>query len=116
MLRYAQDTWVNPTESFAEGGLWGSQGFPALNDSWSQPGKQAVAKLTTTIGSTTVNDFQFSWSANRINISSGGTDPSLRTKITSLVPTVFPRSGKLHPNELPEPIGWCSTYFGILSP
>jgi hypothetical protein len=116
MLKYVQDAWENPLHGYGEGGLWGTQGFPALSDTWNQPGKMAVAKLTTTIGTTAVNDFQFSWSANRIHILRAGDDPGLNAQITAAMPTVFPASGKLHPNDVPEPICWCSTYFGILSP
>jgi carboxypeptidase family protein len=116
MLRFAQDTWVNPTHAYEEGGLWGDQAFPAVSDTWQQPGKQAVVKLTTTIGTQSVNDFQFSWSANRIHILRAGDNPALNKQIVAAMPTVFDPAGKLHAGDLPEPICWCSTYFGILSP
>lgn len=116
MIRYAQDTWVNPTEAYEEGGLWGSQYWPAVNDSWSQPGKQAVAKLTSTLGTTAVNDFQFSWSANRIVISQGGTNPGLEKAVLQNVPAVFPPSGKLHGGQGEIPVCWCSSFFGTMAP
>ena len=116
MLRFAQDTWVNPLHAYEEGGLWGDQAFPAISDTWLQPGKQAVAKLTTTIGTQSVNDFQFSWSANRIHILRAGDNPALNKQIVAAMPTVFDPTQKLHAGDLPEPICWCSTYFGILSP
>jgi hypothetical protein len=118
MLRFAQDSWTNPLHASANGeaGLWGTQDFPAVSDSWSQPSKMAVARLTTTIGGTAVNDFQFSWSANRINITNGGDNAALRTSIRAAMPTVFPVSGKLHSSDLPLPVCWCSTFFGIQSP
>lgn len=118
MLRFAQDAWDNPLHASANGeaGLWGTQDFPAVSDAWSQPSKMAVARLTTTIGGTAVNDFQFSWSANRINIARAGDDIALGQSIRAALPTVFPESGKLHSADLPLPICWCSTFFGIQSP
>ncbi|ABF39913.1 Cna B-type protein [Candidatus Koribacter versatilis Ellin345] len=118
MLRYAQDSWDNPLHASANGeaGLWGTQDFPAVSDAWSQPSKMAVARLTTTIGTTMVNDFQFSYSANRINIVKAGDDTALGNSIRAAVPTVYPLSGKLHSSDLPMPICWCSTYFGTQGP
>src|SRR5712692_978475 len=58
MLRFAQDSWDNPLHASANGeaGLWGTQDFPAVSDAWTQPSKMAIARLTTTIGSGSVND------------------------------------------------------------
>src|SRR6267378_109378 len=56
-LRYTQDSWKNPLHSDEEGGLWGEQAYPSLSGNWDQPGKVAIAKLTTTIGSSATNDF-----------------------------------------------------------
>ena len=118
MLRYAQDAWDNPLHASANGeaGLWGTQDFPAVSDAWSQPSYMAIARLTTTISNTAVNDFQFSWSANRINITNAGDNTSLGQSIRAAIPTVFPLSDKLHSSDLPIPICWCSTYYGIQSP
>ncbi len=116
MLKYTQDAWTNTQHGYEEGGLWGDQSWPAISDSWDQPGKMAVAKLSTTLGATAVNDFQFSWSANRINIAQAGDNPGLIKSITSAIPTYYPLSGKLHASALPEPICWCSTYFGQIGP
>src|SRR5262249_5122310 len=113
-LRFTNDSWKNPLHSDGEGGLWGEQAFPALSDSWDQPGKVAIAKLTTTIGSTSTNDFSFSWSANRINLSTGGDDPSLNRNIKAAFPTVFPQSGKLHGDQTAAPLCWCGAPSGFL--
>jgi len=104
MLNFTQDAWENPLHAYEEGGLWGDQAFPAISDTWVQPGKIAVAKLTTTIGNNTVNDFQFSWSANRIHILRAGDTPAQNAAIVAAMPTVFPASGKLHGTDLPEQI------------
>src|SRR5882672_3731196 len=118
MLKYAQDSWTNPLHASANGeaGLWGTQDFPAVSDAWAQPSKMAIARLTTTVGSTGVNDFQFSWSDSKINITRGGDSQALGTSIRAAIPTVFPVSGKLHSSDLPLPVCWCSTFFGIQSP
>src|SRR5258708_4641820 len=71
-IRYTQDSWLNFLHADEAAGLWGDSDYPALSDTWNQPGKSAIAKLTTTIGNTAVNDFQFSWSGNRIYISQAG--------------------------------------------
>lgn len=118
-LRYTQDSWKNPLHSDAEGGLWGEQAYPAISDSWDQPGKVAIAKLTTTIGSSATNDFTFSWSANRINLALGGDTPALNDTIKAAFPTVFPQSGKLHGAGTAEPLCWCggpSNFIGHFGP
>ena len=118
-LRYTQDSWDNTLHSDGEGGLWGEQAFPAISDSWDQPGKVAIAKLSTTIGSSATNDFTFSWSANRINLSTGGDTPALNATIKSAFQTVFPQSGKLHGTGTAEPLCWCggpSNFIGHFGP
>jgi len=63
-----------------------------IDESWDQPGRIAAAKLSKTIGPTAVNDFQFSYSANRITISPS--NPALQQKLNDAMPTFFPLSGK----------------------
>jgi len=113
-LRYTQDSWKNPLHSDGEGGLWGEQAFPALSGNWDQPGKIAIAKLSTTIGTTATNDFSFSWSANRINIGLGGDNPGLDDTIKAAFHTVFPLSGKLHGDKTASPICWCGGESGFI--
>jgi hypothetical protein len=113
-LRYTQDSWKNPLHSDAEGGLWGEQTFPAISDSWNQPGKVAIAKLTTTLGSSATNDFTFSYSMNRINLALGGDTPALNGTIKAAFPTVFPQSGKLHGAGTAEPLCWCGGASGFI--
>src|SRR5437773_12148977 len=66
----------------------------------------AVAKVTTTLSSTAVNDFEFSWSGNRITVSRAGDTPALNGTIRAAVPTVFPLSGKHHKGSVARPQGW----------
>jgi hypothetical protein len=116
MVNYTNESWINPLHGYGEGGLWGDSSFPAVSDSWSQPSKMLVAKLTKTIGSKMVNDFAFSWSANRINITQAGDNPKLQQQIVSAMPLIFPTSGKTHANQLPQQICWCSTFIGDIGP
>src|SRR5438270_287715 len=116
MINYTNDAWKNPLDGYEEGGLWGDSNVPAVSDAWSQPSKMLIAKLTTTIGNNKVNDFAFAWSANRINITQAGDNPKLQQQITSAMPLIFPTDGKLHANQLPEQICWCTTYILTIGP
>jgi hypothetical protein len=116
MINFTNESWENPLHAYGEGGLWGDQNWPAVSDAWSQPSKMMLAKLTSTLGNNKVNDFAFSWSANRINISQSGDNPGLQQQIVSAMPLIFPANGKIHSNQLPEQICWCSTYLGVTGP
>lgn len=116
MINFTNESWINPVHGYEEGGLWGDSNFPAVSDAWSQPSKMLVAKLTTTIGSNKVNDFAFSWGANRINITQAGDNPQLQQKIVNAMPLIFPTSGKTHATQLPQQICWCGTFIGDIGP
>jgi Carboxypeptidase regulatory-like domain len=120
MINFTNESWVNPLHGYGEGGLWGDSNWPAVSDSWSQPSKMLVAKLTSTIGSNKVNDFAFSWGANRINITQAGDNPKLQQQIVSAMPLIFPNAdssvAKLHAGQMPEQICWCSAYIGTIGP
>ncbi|HWC16249.1 MAG TPA: carboxypeptidase-like regulatory domain-containing protein, partial [Terriglobales bacterium] len=121
MIRYTNDAWNNFLHADESAGLWGDSDYPALSDNWIQPGKGAVAKLTTTLTNTAVNDFQFSWSGNRINVTRGGDQPALNDKINSAMPRLFPFNDKLHGTQAAAPQYWTggadpSGELGILSP
>jgi hypothetical protein len=105
MLTYTQSHWSQPAPSLP-GGEWGDTGFPAVDSSWAQPSRIAAIRLSKTIGSTAVNDFQFSYSGNRIDITTGGTNPTLPAQIyTDMIPT-FPLSGKTAGANLAPPVFW----------
>ena len=116
MINFTNDSWLNPTHAYEEGGLWGDQNWPAVSDTWSQPSHMLVAKLTSTIGGNKINEFSFAWSANRINITQSGDNPQLQQQIVSAMPLIFPQSGKTHAKQLPEQICWCSSYIGTIGP
>jgi len=105
MVRYTQDSWKNTSPSYEEQ-LWGDDPFPAVDSNWDQPSKMLIAKLSKTFGSNTVNEFQFSWSANRILITNGGTNPDLIPQINAAIPTAFPLDNKQGGDQHPHLVFW----------
>ena len=102
--RYTQDQWANPFP-ILQGSLWGDDAFPTIESSWTQPSKQAAIKLTTQLSGTAINDVQFSYSANRINVDPGaGAD--INAAINTAIPGLFPTSGKVNGNNRPHPVFW----------
>jgi hypothetical protein len=105
-LRYTQDHFNNPAPNLASSGqgLWGEDPFPAIESSWSQPSKDAIAKVTSTLSSTLVNEAQFSYSGNAIYTSQAGSSLQLSKNIQAAFPTYFPSSTKL--------VGGIPTFWG----
>lgn len=102
--RYTQDTWGNAFPILT-GNLWGDDAFPTVESTWAQPSKQAAIKLTTTLGSNAINEIQFSYSANRINVSPGsGAD--LNAEINNAIPGYFNDSLKVNGANRPHPVFW----------
>lgn len=90
VVRYTQDSWANPAPNFAaEGGLWGDDGMDPVDSDWKQPSKLFAARLTSSLGPSMVNQFQFSYSNNRIFITRG-VGESINADINSKIPEVFP--------------------------
>jgi hypothetical protein len=89
MGRFTKDTWNNLAPSYIESGLWGDDPFPAVDSNWDQPGYSLATQWTATLGTTSVNQFNFSWSGNRINVVRGsGAD--LNDAVTAAMPEVYP--------------------------
>jgi len=105
MVTYTQSHWSQPAPSLP-GGEWGDTGFPAVDSSWAQPSKVTAIRLSHTIGSTAANDFQFSYSGNRIYITTGGQDPGLSQQIYSDLTPNYPISGKTAGAGLSPPVFW----------
>jgi hypothetical protein len=84
MVRYTQDSWTAENTN-----LWGDDPFPVVGSNWDQPGKSLVAQLNQNVGSSGVNTLTFSYSANKIDVTRGGTDPELVEQITAAIPTVY---------------------------
>ena len=92
MGRYTQDSWSNPAYNGNQ--YWGDTPFPTINSSWAQPSKMVIGRWTSTISNTLVNDAEFSYSNNRINITPGGTDVGLIAQLNAAVPSLYPTSFK----------------------
>ncbi len=90
MLKYTNDSWTLGTPSAGFG--WGSNPFGVIDESWDQPGRIIAAKLSKTIGSSAVNDFQFSYTDNRISIIPSNL--ALEQQINNAIPWAYPISGK----------------------
>jgi Carboxypeptidase regulatory-like domain/TonB-dependent Receptor Plug Domain len=109
MFRWTQDSWTNNSPNLYNN-LWGDDPWPALESNWSQPSKQIMGRLTSTIGTTMVNDLEFAYSNNRINITPGGTDPALLAATTAGIPPVWPLAFKTYPVGIPEIWGGLGNY------
>ncbi|HEX3183935.1 MAG TPA: TonB-dependent receptor [Pyrinomonadaceae bacterium] len=90
MVRYINETW---THNNASNNFWGDSPYPTLSSDWSQPSHSFAVKLTNTLTSRAVNEFQFSIAGNDIIISTSPGSQALEDEIASKVPTVFPHGG-----------------------
>jgi hypothetical protein len=89
MTRFTKDTRKNLAPSYVEAGLWGDDPFPAVDSDWDQPGYSLATQWTATIGTSTINQFNFSWSGNRIRVERGsGAD--INDAIVAAQPEVYP--------------------------
>jgi len=59
-VRYIQDTW---TQQYATT-LWGGQAFPSIGSIANVPGKSFLAKATTVINPTMLNEFSYAYGSN----------------------------------------------------
>ena len=98
MMKFTNDSWVLGPPSAGFG--WGNNPLGVIDESWNQPSRIAVGKLSKTIGTNAVNDFQFSYSANRITLQQ--TNPALVQQINQAIPWHFPTSGKLYGDKGPS--------------
>jgi hypothetical protein len=92
-FRWTNEHWNNPSPNDASA-FWGSGGFPTVNSGWSQPSRSIMAKLSTTISPTMVNDVEFGFGQNRIITTLGGTNASSVTDLETAYPATFPQSIK----------------------
>ena len=88
MVRYINEKWVHGE---AAGNFWGDTPFPTLSSDWEQPSRSFAVKLTNTLNSTSVNEFQFSRAGNDIFVTTNPAGDTLNQQIASVFPTVFPR-------------------------
>jgi Carboxypeptidase regulatory-like domain len=113
MVRYTQDAWQNNAPD-VQANLWGDDPYPAVDSNWDQPGKSFVAQLNQNIGSRGVNSLQFSYSANKITVTRGGTNPGLNDQVLSSIPTLFPNAPREYPTERSHPVFWGGQGYGPL--
>jgi hypothetical protein len=90
MVRYINEKW---THLGATGNFWGDSAYPTLASDWSQPSHSFAVKLTNTITSKAVNEFQFSIAGNDIIITTAPETQALQDEIASKIPSVFPHGG-----------------------
>jgi len=88
MVRYINEKWVHGE---AAGNFWGDTPFPTLASDWEQPSRSFAVKLTNTLSSTAVNEFQFSRAGNDIFVTTNEAGNTLNQQVSSVFPTVFPR-------------------------
>jgi hypothetical protein len=91
MVRYIHEKWTHGQNTQN----WGDVPFPTLADDWNQPSRSLAIKLTNTISSTAVNDFQFSRAGNDIFIKTSPQSTALVSEIASKFPTVFPHDAQV---------------------
>ncbi len=102
--RFTRDDWSNGYP-IQRSSLWGDDAYPTVESSWSQPSQQVAVKLSTTLGQSAVNEIQFSYSANRINVvpGSGG---DINREINTALPGFYPDSVKVNGVNRPHPVFW----------
>ncbi|HEX5706798.1 MAG TPA: carboxypeptidase regulatory-like domain-containing protein [Pyrinomonadaceae bacterium] len=88
MVRYINETWIHGE---AAGNFWGDTPFPTLSSDWEQPSRSFAVKLTNTLSSTAVNEFQFSRAGNDIFVTTNPGSTALNESIAAAFPTVFSR-------------------------
>src|SRR5258706_1261509 len=88
MVRFIKEGW---THGRASGYFWSDTPFPTLSSDWDQPSRSFSVKLTNTLTSTAVNEFQFSRAGNDIFISTSPETEALNNAVAAVFPTVFPR-------------------------
>ena len=87
-FRWTQDSWDNPAPN--PGSFWGDGIYPTVSANWSQPSKSVMAKLSSTISNSMVNDVEFGYGHNAIITSLGGSEPGLVSQIAAAIPPSWP--------------------------
>jgi Carboxypeptidase regulatory-like domain len=92
MVRYINEKW---THLAASNNFWGDSPYPTLSSDWSQPSHSFAVKLSNTLSSRAVNEFQFSIAGNDIIITTNPETQALQDEIASKFPTVFPHDNPI---------------------
>jgi hypothetical protein len=89
--------WIN--EGYVRGTGWVyDSGFPTVDSDWEEPSKSLAVKLTSTLSSSSVNEFQFSRLGNELSATTDPAGQALNDELASRFHTVFP-----HPQGSPFP-------------
>jgi Carboxypeptidase regulatory-like domain/TonB-dependent Receptor Plug Domain len=113
MVRYTHDVWKNDSPSI-QANLWGDDAFPSVDSNWDQPSKSFVVSLNQTLGNTATNTLQFSYSANKIEITRGGTDLGIHQQVVSTLLPINPYSAKQYGGETGHPVWWGGSGYDAL--
>ncbi|HJR57937.1 MAG TPA: carboxypeptidase regulatory-like domain-containing protein [Vicinamibacterales bacterium] len=105
MVRYTHDKWENNAPSI-NANLWGDDPFPAVDSNWDQPSQSFVAALNQTLGNTANNSLQFSYSANKIDITRGGLNADLNAEILNRIQPLFGYDRKQYGEDIGHPVFW----------
>ena len=92
-FRWTQDSWTNPFPNNGSS-FWGDSEFPTVGSNWSQPSKSVMAKVSSTISNSLVNDIEFGYGHNAIITTLAGNDDQIVGQLQSDYPAVFPASMK----------------------
>ena len=92
-FRWTQDSWDNPAQNDGSP-FWGESNFPTIDSSWSQPSKSIMARLSSTISTSMVNDVEFGYGHNAIITTLQGTKASTVPALQAAYPATFPSSIK----------------------
>jgi hypothetical protein len=91
-FRWTNDSWTSPAPN--PNLFWGDTFFPTLQSDWSQPSKSVMAKLTTQIGNSMVNDVEFGYGHNAIITSLTPSSSTYVSAVNAAIPTAWPGSLK----------------------
>jgi hypothetical protein len=91
-FRWTQDTWKAPGPDPGE--FWGDSIFPTVSSDWSQPSKSVMAKLTSQLSSSMVNDAEFGYGHNAIITTVSPQSVALVNATNAAIPTAWPESLK----------------------
>ena len=104
VVRWINEKW---THGQAAGNFWGDTPFPTVSSDWDQPSNSFAVKLTNTLSSSAVNEFQFSKAGNDIFITTNPATQALNDQISGAFPTVFPHpKGSAYPSLVWGPGGY----------
>jgi hypothetical protein len=101
-FRWTKDTWTNPAPN--GGAFWGDSFFTAVGSDWSQPSRSVMAKLSSQLTPTLINDIHFGWGYNAIITTLAGNNKGIVSSLETALPNSWPSSLKLS-GSLPE-VGW----------